>query len=353
MKIAIITIHHVPNYGAVLQAYALSRALARTGHAVEILDYRPQIAQAFYRPRLMRDWRPQVTRWRQYWGFQRFVRAHLPITRRRFTEPRDFTGLDYDLVVAGSDQLWCTSKQGSFRGFDPNFFLDFELPSRCRRASYAVSVGETDSFEEHRSRVATLLSRFDDIGVRDQQSQMLVEDVGREATLTVDPVFLEEFDALDERMAQPAGSQPTLVLAGGVDDTEAPAIRAIAKQRGLRIVALGHACAFADEVKPVMSPAEWLVAMKSAQFVVTTLFHGTAFAIKFGRPFLTIATESKRRKISDLLSRLSLEDRLVASVSQAALQDTRGRERVDVEPRLSSLVADSRAYLAKITSSQL
>ena len=40
-KASILTFHCVPNYGAVLQAYALQEVLKNFFDEVEILDYRP------------------------------------------------------------------------------------------------------------------------------------------------------------------------------------------------------------------------------------------------------------------------------------------------------------------------
>ena len=41
-KAEIITYHFVPNYGAVLQVYALQKILRQYVDNVEILDYRPK-----------------------------------------------------------------------------------------------------------------------------------------------------------------------------------------------------------------------------------------------------------------------------------------------------------------------
>ena len=42
MKIGIVTLHRVRNYGSVLQAYALVRLLREEGQNVEIIDYIPE-----------------------------------------------------------------------------------------------------------------------------------------------------------------------------------------------------------------------------------------------------------------------------------------------------------------------
>ena len=41
MKYKIITIHCIPNFGSILQTYALARFLKENGKYVEVVDYRP------------------------------------------------------------------------------------------------------------------------------------------------------------------------------------------------------------------------------------------------------------------------------------------------------------------------
>ncbi len=147
MRIGIITIHHVTNYGAVFQAYALSQALARRGADVEIIDYRPSIAVEWYRQRLWKNGRPNVTRHLWHRSFERFISGHLPLGPNVFESDQDLSAgsLTYDAIVAGSDQIWCTG-DGSFRGFDPAFFLSFCSNSDVAKFSYAASAGNTQSF---------------------------------------------------------------------------------------------------------------------------------------------------------------------------------------------------------------
>ena len=39
MKISLITLHHIHNYGSVLQTYATQRVFEALGHTVEVVDY--------------------------------------------------------------------------------------------------------------------------------------------------------------------------------------------------------------------------------------------------------------------------------------------------------------------------
>ena len=48
MKICTITCHDVYNHGATLQAYGLMKYLMNCGHAVEIIDYKPDYLSNHY-----------------------------------------------------------------------------------------------------------------------------------------------------------------------------------------------------------------------------------------------------------------------------------------------------------------
>jgi hypothetical protein len=49
MKIGVLTFHHVLNYGALLQVYALCEALKSMGHESFLIDYQPEALMKHYR----------------------------------------------------------------------------------------------------------------------------------------------------------------------------------------------------------------------------------------------------------------------------------------------------------------
>lgn len=61
-------------------------------------------------------------------------------------------------------------------------------------------------------------------------------------------------------------------------------------------------------------PSEFLYLFQNAEFIVTNSFHGTAFAINFGRQFLTIvpSRKSNNSRQKDLLTLMNLTDRMLS-----------------------------------------
>ena len=62
------------------------------------------------------------------------------------------------------------------------------------------------------------------------------------------------------------------------------------------------------------SASDFLALIRDAEIVLTTSFHGTAFALNFGRPLLTIVQnrESSDSRQANIMRSLGLEKQIVA-----------------------------------------
>ena len=169
MKVGILTFHRATNYGAVLQAFALKRAIEKKGHSADVVDYRNQKIESLY----------------EYKGFFaqkglknkiRFVLRVNEGKRRRIKFDKfrsEFLGLEsavvytkdnidlansvYDTFFVGSDQV-CNP---GAHDFDKNFYLDF-VSDNSKKRSYAASFGVSEISPEFKAETARLLSTFDE-----------------------------------------------------------------------------------------------------------------------------------------------------------------------------------------------
>jgi hypothetical protein len=304
MKIGILTIHHATNYGAVWQAYALSRYLTNAGHEVETIDYRPPVAVKWYHQGFRFGRHPNVVRTLQYLSFQRFIRSHMPLAKPECSDAPGLAAVShrYDAIVAGSDQIWCTA-EGSFRGYDPNFFLAFCDSGEVRKVSYAASAGNTKDFGEHSEEIGRQLGGFQALSVRDQSTAALVESVsGRKPAVVLDPVFLHDFKEVTGDVRQ---TNDLVIFADQPRRFDSIA-KTLARRYGLRIVSLVLPSNVADDWRRIVTPVEWLRRMKGARIVLTDFFHGTAVSLQFGIPVVVASPANKTRKIMDLLRRVNL-----------------------------------------------
>lgn len=362
MKVGIITFHHTTNYGATLQAYALWETLKNQGYEAELIDYRPRSAVQYYwrkvympeeRNRgkkhfllnLAKNFLPNL---RRYVRMRRFLTSHIKLSRK-ILDRRDLPSLlegshEYNAIVAGSDQIWCTI---SIRGFDPSYFLDF-IPesSSCRKVSYAASCGPTKALGDEREAITRLIKDFDTITVRDSNSlNILQRDCGVDAVRVLDPTFLTDFRTI---IPSKQSLQPYLLLylEKQISPEEEAFIRSTAKREGLKIVSIGESYRIANKVSADMGPEDWLWHFQHAAFIVTNFYHGTIFSIKFRKQFTTLARESKLNKTQDLLDFLNLTHRMVTKIEADTLaSQSVAIDYEAVDRRLKQEVTKSRSYL--------
>jgi len=309
-KVGILTFHYANNYGAVLQAYGLSKAIREMGHEVEVLDYRPLAARLRYSGHWPRHAKSFLRVASSRWKYHRFRHSYLPLSRTYLTMAdleKDRPEVDH--VVCGSDQIWNIS---SFRGFDPVFFLAFLKDSGPRRVSYAATFGNAEDLSGCRQSICDLLSRFDHISVRDITSQRMVRDlIDRFAEHVLDPSFLADFGPI----TPPPIIKPPYVLMNYFGRTElvTNAVRVLRNHFNIPIVSVGRRVEGTEAVNA--GPVQWLSLMRHADFVCTNSFHGTCFSLINRKQFVMLPNHGAMSRLEDILQTVGLPDRLVCASS--------------------------------------
>ncbi len=368
MKVGIITIHHTSNYGAVLQAFALSQFIRFQGHEVEIIDYQPEAANKFYwkAMRFLKRSGPlgmpsfdqaSFSRYCKYLKFQKFFKKYLPLSQIKFSDRNSLKqhAHQYDLVIAGSDQIWCLDNP--FRGFDTSFFLDFiASDTGCAKASYAASCGSSNTFGDRKHEVSQLINQIDHVSVRDGNSLRLVkQECGRDqVNLVLDPTFLGNYRQL---IVKPKLKNKYLLLYqhGSLTEAEENLIQHVADEQNLVIVSVGKHSSLAKHNFLAADPREWLGLFSSAEHVFTNTFHGTIFSLIFRRNFTVLARQSKQNKIQDLLGRfgidnhiLNCDDNQTFDIKDHSIFDT---ECHDLSAHINQEVENSKIFLRKCLAS--
>lgn len=344
MKVGIITIFAVPNYGAMLQAYALSSFLQDEGFDAEVVDYRQPALDEYFRYRL--KFPPAINHWLRLRNCRAFVEQKIRRSPQVLRSPEELAARahEYDAFITGSDQVWFT---GPVQYYDNAFFLDFPA-NGCRRISYAASVGGTTSFGEFEGKVRTAVRKIDHLGVRDPHTESVIAPLAeRKPTLTVDPTFLHDFRALlSER---PPVDEPYVLLFGDFRGALENTVRQVQQLTGVkRVVSLQYPCNAATHRIAAPGPEQWLNWFRHARFVVTSYFHGTAFAVNFQRPFIAIPTPGRKLKVATLLEPLGLVDRCFMEPPAPAAVEAVVKRDIDwnsVAARLRPQVDASKEFL--------
>lgn len=288
-RIGVVTPFDSNNYGAYLQAFSTKTLLESRGAEVAFLRFRGD-----------------EQRKRLFWG-GRPGKRHLKNPPLYFSE-RDFGKRKYevfsdawgrfpaeemgvfakrDAFVLGSDEIW-NVRHSVFRN-NPVFF-GYGL---SRAISYAPSIGAASAEEimgcpeccEGLAGLARVL-------VRDEASASAVEGLlGMRPDIVLDPTLLLDWGEL----ALPASASKNpylLVYAYGDSDLPVRQIREFAKGKGLRLISIGFKLSCCDEAL-IPDPLEFFSLMRGAEYVVTTTFHGSIFAMLSHSRFLTFPTSQK------------------------------------------------------------
>lgn len=297
------------NYGAVLNAVALYKAVRDMGYSVVMFDER-------YR------W-PHNDHGNVFWQFlhsERVVTAAVPTLRSL-----NNAAANVNTLLVGSDQVWNPACM-----YEHYYQLDFAKPAH-RKVSYASSFGNSRELYtgDFLKRSKAYLQRFDAVSVREHQGvQMLGEMFGvHRAEHVTDPVFLRSTAWWSERADKgDAATDTPYVLAYILDPSpqKQEAIIAAAKAQGISkiiyIVDLGAPPVKLIETEGItasvhrgISLFNWLKLIRDARLVITDSFHGTCFAIIFGRDFYAIGNTGRGvDRFTSLLGKLELQDRLLA-----------------------------------------
>ena len=340
MNVGIITFHFAHNQGAVLQCYALQKALTKMGHDVKVIDYCPgyhtiryssapnpfSMAILGYKKEKNRKFTSRmrhmvrkfakgiyINTTKKYKGreqnFSRFTKEHLNLTNKYKTIKalRKNPPL-LDAYVSGSDQLWNPELVNGF--FDPAYFLDFGSKD-IRKITYAVSLKESYTEQEKQS-MKMLCENLDAICAREKNS-VADELFEQNYTVCVDPTLLFDMEDYESITSKETEEEPYIFVYGfQTSETMVEAITVISKELGIRVINGSPERVMIKDATNAYDygPDVFLSYIKNAQFVITNSFHGTAFSVIFKKKFVTVAHTTRGKRMTELLEKLELSGRI-------------------------------------------
>lgn len=368
MTIGIITIHKINNYGSVLQAYALQHACEEMGFRVEIIDYIfPNEFHAGNKYKTQEDTQPNEPTWikilfakalmRQHKGIDGFVKKYQHLSGKSYLSPEELklqTPI-YDVYITGSDQLWNPRHCNG----DPAFMLHF-APDDANKISFAASIGTNEIPDELLPLYKDLLGRYSKISVREQSGVEIIGNLtGKKAKVVLDPTLLLDYKKWNEIAETKRQFKRKYILCyylnysfnafPYVDELA----REMQKQTGYEIVRVARPPHHLGEphthYKVGASPEEFLALVRDSEMVLTTSFHGTAFAVNYGKPVFTVVKDrnaSDSRQVS-LMQSLGL-DRQIITIQDPLPKVSQARYDVLCEQKqLLQLRESSLDYLKK------
>jgi hypothetical protein len=331
MKAGILTFHDADNYGAVLQAYALTQWLKQNNVDAEIVNYQSKIYRKYktFRKHLYKK-APYIlgvdiikyrNKNRRNKNFASFRKSYLPTSKDMYCKKEDFNGITdkYDYFICGSDQIW---NPEITKGLDPVYFLDF-VKSPEKKIAYAPSVALKKLTEFQIADISDYTSSFASLAIREQEAiDILQPYCEKDITKTCDPVFLPDRSCYDNICSKTyEGKKYVFLYVVGRAVKFKKVIsyaEKIAKEKGLELYYLidGDKALYHIDGKNVFgcNPKDFLSLIKNAQCVVSNSFHATAFSILFAKQFITFLKDGTSSRMVNLLRAFNLENRIFDSL---------------------------------------
>lgn len=292
MKVGIVTITELDNFGNRLQNYALQSVLEDMGAEAETLPN--YIAYRFRRSlhskvnRYLRGFLKHDGRRAEVIKQLRFEK----FDKKYFRFSRDYSEISFitegagshcDCFVAGSDQIWnphfCFNYDFNFLTFAP----------REKRVAYAASFGVDAVPEEKKERFAEYLKGMRAISTREYAGSDIVRSLtGNSCPVLPDPTLLltpARWQRFEKKPRWHSAENYILVYHLGTKENQrnvvAQLLDAHPEYRGCGIVNIGDA----DNARTFsITPDEFLYLLHHARLMVTDSFHGTVFSLLFGTP---------------------------------------------------------------------
>ncbi len=350
-KVGIMSMQRIANYGSFLQAYALKQLIENLGHTVEFVDYHvgPPIVKnhADNGNKYIRKLKKGLETFQykaplshklffiQY--KQSFAKKYLPVLG--VTDAMNYNP-QLDRLVIGSDEVFNCIQKNSNIGYSLELF---GKDNRAKRLiTYAASFGNTtlEKLDRYgkKDEIGALLKNFDALSVRDANSGWIVHALtGKEPAYHLDPVLMYDYMRECDKIPDLQPTEKYLILyayAGRISDAEADWISKYAKAKRMKVYAIGGIQKCADRFIDC-SPFEVLAYFRNAKEVITDTFHGCIFSVITHCRFTTLVRKSvgngygNEEKLTDLLKRLSLEDRVAMDI-----RDTEeiNKRKIDYKP---------------------
>ena len=318
MKIGILSMQKIHNYGSFLQALSLKKQMEIRNHDVYFIDILPGkqiIENTHSKSSMMRKFDKYFfKRIENYFLHKKMAKIHIN-DYKTYLETDKVLNNDckFDAVIIGSDEVFNATANSSW-GFSTQLFGDIYNAKRI--ISYAASCGSTTFADALKynivDEIKNSLLNLSDISVRDQNTFDFVKSIsGRDALIHLDPVFLSDFD--NEIIINKRRRPYILIYAYSNrinDKKEITAIKEFAKENKLDILCVGMQQRWCKN-NISASAFELLGYVKEAKYIITDTFHGAVFSIKYNKKFCVFLRDSNSFKLGGLLAKFNLCSRVV------------------------------------------
>ncbi|APX71957.1 polysaccharide pyruvyl transferase family protein [Companilactobacillus allii] len=367
-KIGIITFHNSNNYGAILQTYALQTIYLQYSDDVEIIDYIDPEKKGWYKAF---DFSKKKTLFQNFFEIVKLPNAFIiavknyrlnKFTKRNYRLSEEtFEGMsqklneyvnNFGIISVGSDQVWNWENTS----FDKVYFLDFKN-CKAKLISYAASFGMSTVPNDKKLEYKRLLSRFDDISVRESDGEKILSDLGinKKVSTVLDPTLLISSNTwLKSVKREKINKNYILMYSIGKNHHMDEIARSFSKATGLRIIRIATNLRDWFGGFKTVNPGidKFINLFYDATYVFTDSFHGVAFSLNFNKKFFVFLRDDNKanNRIMDLLSKVNMENTRVHIYEDINLSLKYNYEYANNQLKIMKL--DSMNYIEKAISNR-
>lgn len=363
MKICILSMQKIENYGSVLQAYGLKKTIESFGNEVTFIDMKyieednellDGYQMSFIETGKSGFSFSKINRYLVNRIKNKIKEKNLPIVFNKFR--KEYLEIDkktdhYDFCVIGSDEVFNCLNAGEW-GFTSQLFGN--VPEADNIITYAASCGAT-TYDKLPSKVDKKIrqtfKKIIGFSVRDKNTKEFVSHlVNCDISENIDPVLLYNYDNEVEAAKYVNVPKNYCIIYAYSNrfqkKEEYKAILSFCKRNGLTPIALCGQQFWCSKFI-TCGPFECLKLFKNADFVITDTFHGTIFSSKYANKFAVVIRDSNKNKLSDLVKRIGISDHVLNNISDLDRLYNMKKDQNKINKFLADEQAKSIEYLRK------
>ncbi len=332
LNVGVVTMHRVVNYGSFLQAYATQNVIENCGCKCEIIDYvfpnewhyargiegqnfiKKTLSNFIYKLGIKSGHRKKLK-------LEKAVKKYLNLSKA-YSTPDEISKKPpfYDIYLTGSDQTWNPKHTKG----DPTFLLSF-APEQAKKVSFSASIAGNSISDEYKSSYSTGLKQYSSVSIRDSGGNNVIRQlIGHDVDVTLDPTLMMNkeswvsFSKNEKAIYPDSGYIVFYLITHSFDVTPYiyNLLKALQNETGLKVFSF---CKIPEgfninyELCSDIGAENFIELFEKSSYVVTSSFHGTAFAVNFGIPLYSVVNNINNTddRQASLLKKLGIENCLV------------------------------------------
>ena len=363
MKVIVTTLHHVRNYGSLLQTYATQKTIEKLGHSCEIVDYIPRgltlkygiltiKSQGNFVKDIARKSAAALFFSIQQATMIRFLKKNVTLSKKTYSTYADLKNSPpvADAYISGSDQIWNTQNY-NLPDDVKGYYLQY-VPQGKIKLAYASSIGKDEFSAEEKACVKEYLKDFKAISVREKSAVSMLDEIGvKDAVHVLDPTLLLTKEEWLEFLGEHKKEKEPFIFVYNLNrnvHVKNFALK-LAKEKGLKIINFSDTLDFMSGADNRIHNTvfDFLYYLANAEYIVTDSFHGTAFSVNLGKQFVSFAAPRFNSRLLSILELFELQDRFLTEFDGTVDVIYKEIDREKVERKLQSERARCTDYLDK------